>query len=156
MEFKAGKIKFMRFYLLIFVVAISIFCLTTCDNQSGSTPTATMKSQVAAMKKNDLPAIRSNLSRGTLKMFEQAAQFQNITLDEELSNRSRQANNVSQETTIEMRNEQITGDAATLEIKNPITGTWDKIPFVRDDGRWKIALDKFMEDFSKETQEPRN
>lgn len=146
----------MRFYLLVFTVAFFIFYSAACESQPGSTPTATMKSQVAAMKKNDLPAIRANLSAGTLKLFEQTAQFQNITLDEELSNRSRQANAANKDSEIEMRNEQITGDRATLEIKNPVTGTWDKIPFVKEEGRWKIALDKFMEDFSKDSQEPTN
>ncbi|MEP6925512.1 MAG: nuclear transport factor 2 family protein [Pyrinomonadaceae bacterium] len=113
-----------------------------------------MNSQVAAMQKNDLTAMRSNFSQGTLKMFEKAAQAQKISSDEVLASISRQNNATNKEGAAETRNEQIIGDAATLEIKNPVTGGWDKIPFVKEEGRWKIALDKFMEDILKQTEEP--
>ncbi len=145
----------MRLFLLTLTLALSIFYLTACSNQgTASTPTATMNAQVASMQKNDLPAMRSNLSQGTLQMIEKAAQAQKVSTDEVLGSMSRQANSANKEGSIETRNEQINGDAATLEIKNPVTGGWDKIPFVKEEGRWKIALDKFMEDILKQTDEP--
>ena len=87
-------------------------------------------------------------------MIEKAARAQKVTSDEVLTSMSRQANTANKEGATETRNEQIDGDAATLEIKNPVTGGWDKIPFVKEEGRWKIALDKFMEDILKQTEEP--
>ena len=144
----------MRLFLLTLALAFSIFALTACSSESALTPTATMNSQVAAMQKNDLPAMRSNLSQGTLQMIEKAAQAQKVTSDEVLASMSRKANAANKDALIETRNEQINGAAATLELKNPVTGGWDKIPFVKEDGRWKIALDKFMEDVLKQTDEP--
>ncbi len=49
----------------------------------------------------------------------------------------------------ETRNEKITGDTATLEVKNDKTGKWDTLPFVKENGEWKIALDKFLENMLK-------
>ena len=144
----------MRFFLLTLTLALAIFGLAACGGQQAATPTAAMNSQVAAMQKNDLPAMRSNLSQGTLQMIEKAAQAQKVTSDEVLASMSRQANTANKDGAIEIRNEQITGDTATLEIKNPVTGGWDKIPFVKEEGRWKIALDRFMEDVLKQTEEP--
>ena len=50
---------------------------------------------------------------------------------------------------VEMRNEKITGETATLEVKNQTTGAWDTIPFVREEGKWKIAFDKLIEEMMK-------
>jgi hypothetical protein len=49
----------------------------------------------------------------------------------------------------ETRNEKINGDMATLEVKNEKTDKWDPLPFVKENGEWKIALDKFLEDMMK-------
>lgn len=144
----------MRFFLSNFVFALLILGLSACTGQSALTPTATINSQVAAMQKNDLPAMRSNFSQATLKMFEKAAQAQKVSSDEVLASISRQNNAVNKDGAPETRNEIITGETATLELKNPVTGGWDKIPFVKEEGRWKIALDKFMEDTLKQTEEP--
>jgi hypothetical protein len=40
----------------------------------------------------------------------------------------------------ETRNEKIEGDKATLEIKDDKMDKWDTVPFVREDGQWKIAI----------------
>jgi hypothetical protein len=52
-----------------------------------------------------------------------------------------------------MRNEKIDGDNATIEIKieGPITG-WYTIPFIKENGEWKIATAERMKDmkFSKD------
>ena len=42
------------------------------------------------------------------------------------------------------RNEKITGDVAILEIKNEKTGQWDPLPFVKEDGNWKLAVDTYF------------
>ncbi|HEX8421805.1 MAG TPA: hypothetical protein VF634_00240, partial [Pyrinomonadaceae bacterium] len=40
------------------------------------------------------------------------------------------------------RNEKINGNDATLEIQDGESGRWDTVTFVKEDGQWKIALDK--------------
>lgn len=41
--------------------------------------------------------------------------------------------------TLEMRNEQISGDKATLEFKNS-KGEWEKIGLVKEGGSWKLDI----------------
>ena len=42
---------------------------------------------------------------------------------------------------LETRNEKIEGDRATLEVKN-IEGGWNTVPFVKEDGQWKVSVDE--------------
>ena len=49
----------------------------------------------------------------------------------------------------ETRNEKIDGNTATLEIQNDQTKKWDAMYFVKEDGDWKVALDKTMEELIK-------
>jgi hypothetical protein len=140
--------------ILVFTLPLLILCCTlACSTEQQSTPTIVLKTHIESMRKNDLAAIRQNLSSGTLKMTEQAAQAQNISTDEVLEDMSRQANDANKDAAIETRNEQIAGEIASVELKNAATGTWDKIPFVKEDGRWKIALDKIAEEIIKGAEE---
>ncbi len=53
----------------------------------------------------------------------------------------------------DIRNEKISGDTATVEVKNQVLGNYEEMPFVKEDGIWKVALDKFMEDMMKKINE---
>ena len=44
----------------------------------------------------------------------------------------------------ELRNEKITGDTATVEMKRDKSDKWDTVPFVKEDGEWKIAFDRLV------------
>ncbi len=135
-------------FCLIF--ALLTFALTACGNQEiASTPTATIKNYYEAARKGDTAAVKNTLSKGTLKMHEEAARAHNISPDEAIKTSTAQAANVPAP---ETRNEQINGDTATIEIKNPVTGTWDKLPLVREEKNWKIAHDKYMNDLLKDTE----
>jgi hypothetical protein len=46
----------------------------------------------------------------------------------------------------ESRNEKISGDSATLELHNEDANRWDTMYFVKEDGAWKIALDRTVEE----------
>ena len=52
-----------------------------------------------------------------------------------------------------MRNEKIEGDTATIELKNATTNNWQTVPFVKEDGNWKLALDKYLADMQKKIAE---
>ncbi len=46
----------------------------------------------------------------------------------------------------ETRNEKINGNEATIEVIAPKTGQWTELPFVKEEGRWKLAYDKLKQD----------
>lgn len=93
------------------------------------------------------------LSRETMKMHEQEAKAQNVTIDDIVK---RDTLFTEGQTTVEFRNEKIEGDKATLEVKNPF-GTWETIPFVKEDGEWKIDkkgfADRMLQPFEENSQE---
>lgn len=74
------------------------------------------------------------LSGASLKMAEQQAQQQNVTVDDIVKNETLFGEN---QKTVEFRNEKIEGDRATIEVKNSFN-SWDIVPFIREEGNWKI------------------
>ena len=123
-----------------------VFTVSACSLLGGPTPTATFKAFYEASKKKDVAGIKKTLSKGTLDMFDKLAKEQNKTTDEMLKEVDKDDKS---EKMPETRNEKITGDTATLEVKNDKTNRWDPLPFVKENGEWKIALDKFLEDMMK-------
>lgn len=107
-----------------------------------STPTLAYKALYEAVKKKDSERIKKVLSKGTLEMMETYAGMQKKTLNEAIENGLT-------ETTFApklpaSRNEKITGELAILEVKNEKTGQWEHLPFAREDGNWKLAIDTYF------------
>ncbi|MDX6385910.1 MAG: hypothetical protein QOK48_3483 [Blastocatellia bacterium] len=120
-----------------------IVAVSACSMLNRSSPTTTFKTFFEASKKKDTTAMKKSLSKGTVEMFDKLAKEQNKSTDEMLKGLDKDG---KEEKIPETRNEKITGDSATLEVKNDKTDKWDTLPFVKEDGEWKIALDKFIED----------
>src|SRR6266852_1905261 len=143
------KMKLRRISNMCLALAIFVLVVSACSLLSGSSPTATFKKFFEATKKADPAAIRKTLSKGSLEMFDKVAKEQNKTTDEMLKEVNQDGKS---ETMPETRNEKKDGDTATLEVKNEKTGKWDSLPFVKQNGEWKIAFDKFVENMLKDLQ----
>ena len=128
-------------------VAIAfVLAASACSLLNRSTPTATFKTFYEASKKKDAAGMKKTLSKGTLDMFDKLAKEQNKSTDDMLKEVDKDDKS---EKMPETRNEKINGDTATLEVKNDKTDKWDTLPFAKENGEWKIALDKFLEDMLK-------
>jgi hypothetical protein len=125
---------------------VVIFAVSACSLLNRSTPTATFKAFFEASQKNDVAGMKKALSKGTVDMFDKLAKEQNKSTDDMLKDLHKDDKG---EKIPETRNEKITGDTATLEVKNEKTAEWDTLPFVKENGEWKIALDKFLQDMIK-------
>jgi hypothetical protein len=158
---------------LIFVVTLTIssFCfLSSCArntaNQNTNSATAapspappasnlspsdTIKAYIEAAQKKDLTQMERYLSGGSIQLIERVAKEQNTSPDEELSRMVDQVTESQEGSEPEFRNETIDGEAASVELKNSVTGGWDKIPLSRENGSWKIALDKQVEELLKDS-----
>lgn len=123
-----------------------VMAVSACSLLSGSSPTKTFKAFYEASKKKDAAGMRKALSKSTLDMFDKLAKAQNKTTEDMLKAIDKDDKD---EKIPETRNEKITGDTATLEVKNDKTGKWDTLPFVKENGEWKIAFDKFVENMIK-------
>ncbi len=125
---------------------VMIFAVSACSLLNSSSPTKTFKAFFEASKKKDTVAMKKSLSKGSVDMFDKLAKEQKKSTDEILKGIDKEGKD---EKIPETRNEKITGDTATLEVKNEKSDKWDSLPFVKEEGEWKIALDKFVEDMIK-------
>ena len=93
------------------------------------------------------------LSAESIKMHEQEAKAQNLTLDDIVR---RETLFTEGQKTVEFRNEKIEGEKATLEVKNSF-GSWETIPFLREDDEWKIDkkgyVDRLMQEGDQKNQQ---
>ena len=130
----------------ILALSLCVLALLACKLGSSS-PTATFKAFFEAQKKKDVAAIKKTLSKASLALLEKAAKAQNKTLDTGIAEGF--AGGSKTEEMPEARNEKIDGDNATLEIQDTDTKKWETMYFVKEDGEWKVALDKTMEELLK-------
>jgi hypothetical protein len=122
--------------LVVALMALALFA-AACGG-SGS-PTATAKAFHEAVKTRDASGIKSTMSKASLEMMETVAKAQNKNLDDLLKDPT----SAPPPASFESKDEKITGDTATVQVKDE-KGNWETIPFVKEDGKWKIALDKAM------------
>jgi len=113
-------------------------------------PTVAIKALAEAAKKKDTAAIKELFNKKSLAMVTNQARENGTPLDEALL--KQQIVSLA-ETATEGRNQKIDGDNATVEIRTAPGKRWQKIYFIKEDGRWKIAMDKFMEDIMRQVEE---
>lgn len=89
------------------------------------------------------------LSNATIKMHEQQAMAQNTSVDEIIRRETLIGDG---QTAVDYKDEKIDGDKATLQFKNSY-GAWETMPFVREDGVWKIDKQGYAEQLLKDAQE---
>jgi hypothetical protein len=115
-------------------------CLAACGGQpTPSTPFKTLEAYTKAIKKKDTTTMKLLLSKETIKMHEQEAKSQNLTLDDIVQ---RETLFLPDQKVVKFRNEKIEGDKATIEMENQY-GSYDIIYFVKEEDGWKIDKQGF-------------
>jgi len=77
------------------------------------------------------------MSKDILEFMTDIGSAENKTLDAELKEMCKKP----QAKTDDTRNEKINGDKATLEYLDE-KGKWETMDFVKEDGAWKLTIDK--------------
>lgn len=131
-----------QFKLIAIALACVVLVGAKCGGQSQSTPTLAYKALYEAVKKKDSEAIKKTISKGTLEMMKTYADMQKKTLDQVVENGLTETTLAS--SLPPSRNERIWNNVALLEVKNEKTGQWDALPFSREDGVWKLAIDTYF------------
>ncbi len=135
--------------IIIVICALFVFSCNSVQQPQAKSPTEVLKTLNEASKTKDVAAIKNSVSKGTFDLMEESAKAQNTTVDELL----KKDNGAPFKDLPEMRNEKIDGDTATIELKNATSNDWETVPFVKEGGVWKLALDKYLEDFRKKATE---
>lgn len=89
------------------------------------------------------------LSAETIKMHQQSAKDQGLTLDDIV-----QRENLFPpgQTTAEFRNQKIDGDKASIEMRDA-GGIWNAINFVREENIWKIDKQSFANQILEQNEQ---
>jgi Domain of unknown function (DUF4878) len=125
------------------ILVFTLACLVTAcsgGEPKPSTPLETLQAYEKAVRQKDTTTMKLLLSEATIKIHQEAAKEQGVTLDEIVQ---REALFAPGQKRRDYRNETIEGDRASIEIKNPY-GIWDKVDFVKEDGTWKIDKQAFV------------
>lgn len=139
----------MRLYQIFLIFILAFGGLACASEQKTQTPFETLQTYTQAIKKKDVAKMKALLSKGSIKMTEDQAKAQNVPVDEIIL---RETLFSPDQKTLKFRNEKIEGDNATIEVENPF-GSFDRIPFIKEDGIWKIAKEKLAEEILKQAEE---
>ena len=143
----------MRLGFLAAAVDVAMLGSGCAGESKPDTPVEAFKSYISAVKRKDTTRMKLLLSAESIKMHEQEAKAQNVTLDDVVK---RETLFSEGQKVVEFRNEKIEGETATLEVKNSF-GSWETVPFVRENGDWKIDkkgyADRLMQEVEQSTQQ---
>jgi len=134
---------------LIFFIAASF---AACGESKVATPLETFKTYTKAIKAKDTKTMKLLLSDATIKLHEKEAKAQGVSVDDIVK---RETLFSESQTSVNYRNEKIDGDKATLEVKNSF-GSWETVPFVKEDGVWKIDKQGYAQQFQNDVEDEQN
>ncbi len=114
-----------------------------------ASPTEAFKALGDAGNRDDLRALVQLFNRRSLELFAEDARAQAKFMDVIMLN---QRAVIVAKAAPAVRNEKINGDSATLEVRMA-GGNWEKMYFTKEDGQWKVAMDKYMEEMIRQVEE---
>lgn len=100
------------------------------------------RSLFEAVKRKDIEAIKNSMSKLTMYLAEFMAETYKKPIEKVIENGMTET--TMQPDFPEIANEKINGNQATIIVKKA-DGKWDQIPFVFEDGLWKLALGEVMQ-----------
>lgn len=121
--------------ILTLVLALSVVMFGTACSKSSGSPTEVFKAYYDAAAKKDYASMKKYLSKGSVALMEMGAKQSGKSFEEAMKD------SPAQGPMPQLGNEKITGDTATVDLT--ADGQKASMPFVKEDGEWKIALDKF-------------
>jgi hypothetical protein len=135
----------------IYIIALACFCLlAACSSRlTDDTPSQAYARLFAAVKAKNTEAIRAEMSTGTQDLAEGLAQRQKKTVDEVFANGFTAT--TFADSLPEIRDERIKDNMGAIEVWNAKDRIWEDLPFMVEDGKWKLAIGEL---FSNKFQSP--
>ncbi len=130
----------LRIFLLVIVLSILAIGFA-CGGQNtggGSSPTEAYKQLYAAVKNKDIEAIKSNLTKKTIEFGAMAATRSNTPVEKMYENGFTETTFSASLPTI--RDERINNNMGSIEVWNSDKSLWEDLPFIIEDGVWKLAI----------------
>lgn len=124
-----------------FLVVSFVLLGLACGNPAGvgeDSPTGAYKRLFAACKSKNTEAIKAQMTKKSLGFAEMAAQRNNTPIDKVFEN-GFTATTFS-ETLPNIRDQRIADDMGAIEVWNSKDSRWEDLPFIKEDGAWKLAV----------------
>lgn len=150
------KNKIISVFLLLTFALWNLSCATQTaqisDNSNATvstiagaqTPTEAYKMLFAACKAKDVEKIKQLMSKSSLGLAEFSGSQQKKSMDDVLKNgllAPTLAPSIS-----EIRDERVKDNFGAVEVFNPQTNQWEDLPFILEDGGWKVAVGDVFQD----------
>jgi hypothetical protein len=144
------KNKTIGFFLLLILAFAAVSCQTQQAGNSNAiqqqakptvkaqSPTEAYQMLYAAVKAKDSETIKQLMSKGSLGLAGMQASQQKKSLEQVLEN-GLVAPTLAPSIT-EIREERIKDNFGRIEVKNAQENRWEDLPFVLEDGGWKLAV----------------
>ncbi len=143
--------KYKNKIISVFLLSVALLSLSCAKQtaQSGNyssgssgdkaqTPTEAYKMLFAAVKAKDSGKIKQMMSKTTLGLAEFSGSQQKKSVDQILEN-GFVAPTLAASLT-EIRDERVKDNFGAVEVFNPKDNRWEDLPFVLEDGGWKLAV----------------
>lgn len=105
---------------------------------ANDSPTEAYKRLFAAVKSKDINAIKNEMSKQSNALVSSISSMQKKSVEEIYLNGL--TSSLKSETLPEIRDERVNGDMGAVEVYNSGMHKWEDVPFIDEDGRWKLAL----------------
>ena len=129
-----------RIAALIFTLS-AIAALLACSQVTtggGASPTEAYKHLYAAVKSKNIEAIKSNLTKKTIELAASQAARSGSPIEQIFENGFSETTFSASLPTI--RDERVNGNMGAIEVWNSQKSTWDDLPFLIEDGSFKLAV----------------
>lgn len=139
----------MRFYQFIALVVTVCLAVSCAPKPKPLTPLETLQAYTRAIKRKDITQMKLLLSAETIRMAENSAKVENVTVDDIVK---RENLFTESQTTVRYRNVREEADRATIEMEDS-AGLWNTVTLVREDGVWKIDRKSFANQIEQEVEQ---
>lgn len=134
----AGLLSFLAFLGFACQKQAAEKSVTPMETVKTGSPTEAYEMLYAAVKAKDKDKIRQLMSKGSMGLAAMSATQQKIDVDKFLENGI--TGTTFSPTLPEIRDERIKDNFGALEVYNSQENRWEDLPFVFEDGSWKLAV----------------
>ncbi|HEX8145247.1 MAG TPA: hypothetical protein VF553_21955 [Pyrinomonadaceae bacterium] len=134
-----NNVKKIGLGITIAVALFAIACGGSSSNDPNS-PSGVTRRFVEAARQKDVNTFKSLLSKKSVASVEKDAKEVGISTEQMLAKTLEQNLFPVGPSALETRNEQVSGNTATVEFKGG-DGKWLQNELIREDGSWKVTLE---------------
>lgn len=140
---KLKNYRKMFFVFLLFALSsVMISCTsqpeTKVEPGKAASPTEAYKMLYAAVKSKDTEKIKQMMSKGTVAFADGVSKQQNKPITEVFANGFTAT--TFAETMPEIRDERVKDNYGKVEVYNQKDNRWEDLPFINEDGGWRLAV----------------